>query len=536
MHEATLQSIAMSLHAYCRLVQLVQRLHQIVSRAKIMKQFFSFVALMVVAHFCNTAAAFPVRISHPLTQTIAQSSEIIVVRLVNYTVDPMDYVPSGVKTPSGQTAYFGVDAFLIVNRIKSRGEYTFEVLQNLKGQSEKSLQLKLPPVLSHYYGDARLKIEPGDEFLLLLKRDAQNHLVPTDDTLPLIPLATNSPTASNQVVAQTESAAAVQFRVLSSMLSGLTNPTIRQANVYLVHKTIDPQVVTGVAPYLDDTNVDIQDFVLYGLATNQQVSVIPRIVALDKKMGDDESPTSRSARSLVALQHFNTPAALLYLNPLLFDTSRIIRINTILGIQNYSDRSSIPYLLLSLRDPDSHKFIVPLAAQLLSRLIPQIERGKMDDALAGKRDEEVQHFFVWWRDELAGKHPHADEDKDRIVLNEGETHEAKELPQLNEGLFMRSQYTRLAAVEALNKLADGSSVPYLIIALRDPNGDVAYGAHHVLARLVPALGPYLPRSTFDTSRDQLAEAGVKWWVKHLQDAEQARLPEFMRTANKTPAK
>lgn len=121
-------------------------------------------------------------------------------------------------------------------------------------------------------------------------------------------------------------------------------------------------------------------------------------------------------------------------------------------------------------------------------------------------------------------------------MNQGETYDARDLPQLNEGLFMRSQYTRRAAIHAFNKLADQSSVPYLIIALRDPQGDVAYGVHRVLARLVPALGPTLPRETFDASRDKIADAGVAWWVKHLQDAEKARLLEFLRTAHKTAAK
>jgi len=192
-----------------------------------------------------------------------------------------------------------------------------------------------------------------------------------------------------------------------------------------------------------------------------------------------------------------------------------------LGLINIADRTSIPYLLLALRDPDPKNFISPTAAQLIYRLVPELGRGKTDSTFLAHRDEEVQSVSTWWKDELAGKHPHAADEKERIVLNVGQTHDAKELPQLNEALFMRNEATRRAAIEALDKLADQSSVPYLIIALRDPQGDVAYGAHQILARLVPELGPSLPRAAFDTSCDQLADAGVKWWIKHLTDAEKA---------------
>jgi len=500
----------------------------------IRKVFLVSLMLVVMFHLYGKAFAFGLSMSQPLIQTIAHSDAVLVAKLVDYTPDPTDQLPAATKTATGQLVYAGEDAFIIVNRLKPRGQYTFELLEILKGQSEKTLQAQMPSLLAYYYGDARLKVELGDKVLLLLKRAVQNQWVPTDDTLPLIPLSADLPITDFQVSVQNESTAVVESRVLSLMLSGLVNPTLRQANVYLVRNTVNPQVVVGLAPYLNDDSADIQDSVLYGLATNQQVTVIPRIAALDKKMEDYKSPMSRSAQSLETLQHFNTREALPYLNPLLFDTSRNIRINVILGLRTLADRTSIPYLLLALRDSDPQKFFAPEAARILHKLVPGSRKDQRDAAFWAHRNEDIQLVSTWWQDELSGKHPHSPDDKDRIVLNEGETHEAKELPQLNEGLFMRSQYTRLAAVAALNKLADQSSVPYLIIALRDPNGDVAYGAHHVLARLVPALGPYLERATFDASRAKLAEAGVAWWVKHLQDAEDARLPEFLRHP-KTPA-
>jgi len=224
-----------------------------------------------------------------------------------------------------------------------------------------------------------------------------------------------------------------------------------------------------------------------------------------------------------------------FLNPLLFEDEQFMRVNTLDTLSQSKDASILPFLLLILYDPEPQKANAPEAYAMFAQM-PGVKLSVGAGDFALHPDQARKEVWAWWRDELAGKHPHGKDDKDRIVLNEGETHEAKELPQLNEGLFMRSQYTRLAAVEALNKLADGSSVPYLIIALRDPNGDVAYGAHHVLSRLVPSLGPYLPRATFDASRDQLAEAGVKWWIKHLQDAEDARLPEFMQTGRKIVTK
>lgn len=93
---------------------------------------------------------------------------------------------------------------------------------------------------------------------------------------------------------------------------------------------------------------------------------------------------------------------------------------------------------------------------------------------------------------------------------------------------MRSETTRRAAVQALDKLANGSSVPYLLVALRDPQGDVAFGAHRILVGLVPELGPVLPRAAFNTQQEQVAEAGAQWWPKHLQDLEEARWQAYRR--------
>jgi len=264
-------------------------------------------------------------------------------------------------------------------------------------------------------------------------------------------------------------------------------------------------------------------------ARNQQVSAIPMIVARCNSF-------TFGGASVPLISEYHVKEAKPFLEKAMFGFPSGIRLNAVLALSNMANKDSVPFLLLALYDQDPQKFVAPYSCAVLHKVLPEVPNNFDPDQYEKQKTRERQLLFSWWRDELSGKHPHGDEDKDRIVLNEGETHEAKELPQLNEGLFMRSQYTRLAAVEALNKLADGSSVPYLIIALRDPNGDVAYGAHHVLARLVPALGPYLERATFDVSRAKLAEAGVAWWVKHLQDAEEARLPEFLRTGHKTAAK
>jgi len=456
----------------------------------------------------------------PLPEIVDQATLVSILRIesVNLKAVPDDKPTGFFKTKDGKSL-----PFYTGRRSPQLGDYKFTVLRTLKGDAHEHASIEIPSMIAVGYS-APFDVKSGSVVVAFFQKDGTDW-TPQDPLRPFIPLPIGmdiTSVPSGTVLHQ------VEFLISQE----LKDEAIRPIAVNLLSYSTDPQVLVALAPYIEDPNLRLRDSVLIAFARNRQFGAINRIRDLNRLLSKQNS----NARSIEELRSFSgMKEAVPLLNPLLFEDEQFMRVNALDTLSQSKDASILPFLLLTLYDPEPQKANAPEAYAMFAQM-PGVKLSVAAGDFALHPDQARKAAWAWWRDELAGKHPHGEDDKDRIVLNEGERHEAKELPQLNEGLFMRSQYTRLAAVEALNKLADGSSVPYLIIALRDPNGDVAYGAHHILARLVPALGPYLPRSTFDTSRDQLAEAGVKWWVKHLQDAEEARLPEFMRTANKIPAK
>jgi hypothetical protein len=88
---------------------------------------------------------------------------------------------------------------------------------------------------------------------------------------------------------------------------------------------------------------------------------------------------------------------------------------------------------------------------------------------------------------------------------------------LNEALFNADRFVRLQAMLTLwtNRLADKSSIPYLMVALSDPDPMVASTADQALHALIPQLGPWRGREYFTQSRDETIRAVEKWWTDEL---------------------
>jgi hypothetical protein len=107
----------------------------------------------------------------------------------------------------------------------------------------------------------------------------------------------------------------------------------------------------------------------------------------------------------------------------------------------------------------------------------------------------------------------------RAVLFLDSYRTASAVPFLNVLLLDdRSQFTRLNASDALNAgLADETSIPYLMIAMNDPEPLVAYQADVMLHRLVPTLGPPADRKSFLERRDAEFEAVRRWWTDRLSE-------------------
>jgi hypothetical protein len=63
--------------------------------------------------------------------------------------------------------------------------------------------------------------------------------------------------------------------------------------------------------------------------------------------------------------------------------------------------------------------------------------------------------------------------------------------------------------------ADRTSVPYLVLALQDPDPVVSYGAYALLHRLLKALGPSRTRPEFEANRDAETQPIYAWWQDEL---------------------
>ncbi len=482
-----------------------------------MKRLFIYSLLLVILHF-NKAQAFSVTESKLLTQSIATADIVAVAKIIASPDKALRDFSRFKNLPPGVHIFPGEESFAY-NNLKAAGTYTFEVTHTEKGQLLGKIEVQLPIVLPSYLGDSSPKFNSGENVLLLL-RSNNGVLTPVDATLPLIPLSQTLPTFTSNI--------SVQQRVIKLMLASFDDLNARQANSYLLREVVEPSLVTALAPYINDANPRIRDNVVYNMIVNQQVSAIPLVAQRVHEALLDRS----SADSARALRTLTVPQAIPFLNLLLIDSSRYLRFNTVDAIGQFEtsaesnrrsfDRSSIPFLLLSMRDPETMSFVAQTSYALLYDFSPELGQAQGNFYFEKNRAVETQKLLNWWRDELSSKHPRE--------LMPGETLVVKTIPAnirklsreqavavLNPLLWEMSSETRRAALAQLQKLADKSSVPYLLLACEDPDFDVAFGAYQLLGTLLPEVGAPVIRKTFEADRETALKPFYAWWQDELLD-------------------
>ncbi len=90
-------------------------------------------------------------------------------------------------------------------------------------------------------------------------------------------------------------------------------------------------------------------------------------------------------------------------------------------------------------------------------------------------------------------------------------------PYLNNMLFSEYYYIRLHATFALDPLADESSIPYLMVALSDPDPQniIAYSAYHMIYRSAPDLKKPKSEEYFYANREKEIDIVYRWWKGYL---------------------
>lgn len=90
-------------------------------------------------------------------------------------------------------------------------------------------------------------------------------------------------------------------------------------------------------------------------------------------------------------------------------------------------------------------------------------------------------------------------------------------PYLNKMLFSEYYYLRLHAIFALNDLGDESSIPYLLIALSDPDPQnvIAQSAYYMIYRSTPDLKKPKSEEYFYANREKEIDIVYRWWKGYL---------------------
>ena len=457
--------------------------------------------VFLVTSICQKAYAFGMPSSKPLPQIITQSQTIVFASLTAYHSDVSP--TNSTETSSAPIGAAGPSIFTS-RPVKPAGHYTFHIIAFLKGGSPTTvLNVNLPYILGFYYPGSALSIQNGSKFIVFLNTGSDGQFIPTDVTTPFMPL-------SASVTLSKDHDSNLEESIYGLMLAACVDAKMRGTESYFLRTVINPSIVAGLLPYIDDKDLYTRDSVLTCMASNQQVAAIPRIVALNQIM----KAGGGGAESASTLDNYQSPEALPYLNPLSFSSDYYIRLKAISGIDNLVNRTSIPYLMLAIRDPDYQNVIPPVACRLLHQLNPSLGRLNESSYFLRHRTTETSKLFAWWSDELLGKH---------LKLGEHPVIPA-ELPYtpalLNPLLFIPNTPTRRAVADKLARIGDKSSIPYLVLALQDPDpqqndGNVSYVAYKTLHRLIPALGPAETSIKFAASPETAKQPTYQWWQEEL---------------------
>ena len=461
--------------------------------------------VVLAAYASSPARAYPIADPLPLAQYIAAAHIIAVAKILNSVPDPSKDVKPLTFDKSGRPV-FATGEFSTRNA-KPPEHYTFSVSLVLKGQCNATLKLDLWYIEYCYYSDAKPRFQRGDTVLLMLTEDGKGQLQPVDERIPLIPL--EAPGADLSAAG----GLSLQARVDRLMLYSLIDPVCRRANTFLMRDTVDPQIVEALAQYLDDPDLSTRDNVLCCLAANQQVIAIPLIA----KLAEDPRMRGKADRSVASFPDYHTPEAVPFLDPLLLSTDYFLRLHAMDAEYNLADSRSVPYLMLALYDPDPQR-LIPLSADVvLHKLIPSLGPQHEDDYDSGvkyfysHRAVEIALFQGWWHDELMGLRV----TKARALDVRDPARPPAAVSELNPWLFDPRVKVRRAAIHALEKLADPTSIPYLLMALHDPDAEIEYGAYQIVHRLAPETGPARPEPYFEAHTSEEVNALYGWWQDDL---------------------
>jgi hypothetical protein len=389
------------------------------------------------------------------------------------------------------------------------GTYTFSLIKPIRGSIGTVNAFDFPALYGFPYAFSLNPPHVGDALLLFLKRQGTG-FVATSNVTPYYPITIPTDPRTSTV--------SDRDAVLSDLCNTLQDSRFRRIISNALKWVVSPNVVVAMAKYIDDPDLQIKDDALSCMAKNSQLSAIPMIVKF--------AEGRRATWSVNTLSLYTTPDAVPYLNPLLWNNSPAVRASALRALRTSADKSSAPYLIIALRDPTpDHSVSVSARAVLALRIMKLQHPYERDKQFIANFDVDVKEFYNWWSDELSGKHLASD---DPDAAQKQEKLESQSIPtdiqDINPLLFEPYPILRERASAALLQKADRSSIPYLVLALQDPDGKVSYNAYLTLRRLLGVPSAPLSKDDYIAGQDAATKPLYAWWSDELLGKHSKVLP------------
>ena len=130
------------------------------------------------------------------------------------------------------------------------------------------------------------------------------------------------------------------------------------------------------------------------------------------------------------------------------------------------------------------------------------------------RPAEIDRLLAWLKDEMDGKHHNVPSAAEQAALIRTLQTAAKTGTSRNAAevaLFSPAVGVRRATINILGESPTVDDIPYLELALRDPDAGVAYSAYTLLWRLLDLPGTAVPLAHFRTHWQQDSDPERHWW-------------------------
>ena len=406
-----------------------------------------------------------------------------------------------------------IEFTLFLAQFRVSGSYTLDGARLLKGEFQKqTITFAAPPLSRLGYDSSEFQGEEGSNVIAFFKSNKEGNFTVADDLLYFIPI--------DKEVAKEELSGSTSEKIRTLMMKSLAKGSFVQPLSYLLRDMRGNEMISISAKLVKSDDAQVRDYALSNLVINQQIGAIPLIVEEGRAYAKDNRVP---ANAVFDLWKYKAPEAAEPLQPLLFEAPYFFRNLALEPLSSIGNENGIPYYILTLLDTRHEGSSAARSAYILHRLTNLPVKFEGSAKLADQQAT-FQQFIAWWQDELSGKHPANADEKPAVELRQAQRFTAADLPQLNQGLFMKSEITRRAAMRGLQQFADQSSVPYLLIALYDPQPEIAYDAYTLLHRLVPDLGA-ASASQWKNERAAQTKAAFDWWQQHLLEADKPPTPK-----------